>query len=127
MSASTCFQITPILNHNVQDMLSSTTMCVCDLSLAEVYLKCLQPFLQRVFFARDPLGRRSLLVHLPSESNLRFLLTSVSIGLNPFLSVEELSTECIHFLDLEGSLENPVSNVRSLAGHIAGHSSIALR
>ncbi|KAJ7492876.1 asparagine synthase-domain-containing protein [Mycena latifolia] len=48
---------------------------------------------QRVFFARDPLGRRSLLIHRPSIRNPYFLLASVSIGSDPSHEFQELSTE----------------------------------
>ncbi|EPQ60903.1 hypothetical protein GLOTRDRAFT_113412 [Gloeophyllum trabeum ATCC 11539] len=54
----------------------------------------------RVFFARDPLGRRSLLIHRLNERNPHFLLTSVSIGPHPMYQVEELDTTTISFLEL---------------------------
>ncbi|KAJ7357107.1 asparagine synthase-domain-containing protein [Mycena albidolilacea] len=55
---------------------------------------------QRVFFARDPLGRRSLLIHKPSTRNPYFLLASVSVGLDPSYDFQELSTEYIYCLEL---------------------------
>ncbi|KAI0936134.1 hypothetical protein AcV5_004349 [Taiwanofungus camphoratus] len=60
---------------------------------------------QRLYFARDPLGRRSLLIHKPSPSNPYLLLASVSIGLHPRYSLEELSTEYIYCLNV-GSLRD---------------------
>ncbi|KAI9057153.1 hypothetical protein FKP32DRAFT_1638527 [Trametes sanguinea] len=55
----------------------------------------------RLYFARDPLGRRSLLVHYPDEARPYFLLSSVSAGLHPGYSFEEISTECVYSLDLD--------------------------
>ncbi|KAJ7130103.1 asparagine synthase-domain-containing protein [Mycena crocata] len=55
---------------------------------------------QRLFFARDPLGRRSLLIHKPSIRNPHFLLASVSIGPDPSCEFQELSTENIYCLEL---------------------------
>ncbi|THH31989.1 hypothetical protein EUX98_g2193 [Antrodiella citrinella] len=59
------------------------------------------PILRRIFFARDPLGRRSLLIHLPNASNPSIILTSVSFGSHSLVAPEELSTDCIHFLDVD--------------------------
>ncbi|KAJ3883112.1 asparagine synthase-domain-containing protein [Lentinula edodes] len=55
---------------------------------------------QKLFFSRDPLGRRSLLIHRPSATNPYFLLASVSAGPNPGYSFEELDTGHIHCLDI---------------------------
>ncbi|KAJ3894064.1 asparagine synthase-domain-containing protein [Lentinula edodes] len=55
---------------------------------------------QKLFFSRDPLGRRSLLIHRPSATNPYFLLASVSAGLDPGYSFEELDTGHIHCLDI---------------------------
>ncbi|OAX44828.1 hypothetical protein K503DRAFT_728526 [Rhizopogon vinicolor AM-OR11-026] len=55
---------------------------------------------RRLYFARDPLGRRSLLIHKPSVSNPHFLLASVSIGNDQVCIMEELSTEVIFCLDI---------------------------
>ncbi|KAG8219981.1 hypothetical protein J3R82DRAFT_988 [Butyriboletus roseoflavus] len=56
---------------------------------------------KKLYFARDPLGRRSLLIHKPTLVNPIFLLASVSAGgdddANEF---EELSTDGIFVLDL---------------------------
>ncbi|CAL1696562.1 unnamed protein product [Somion occarium] len=57
--------------------------------------------LQRLFLARDPLGRRSLLVHMPDPRNPRFLVTSVSVGAHPLYSLEELSTQSIFCIDIK--------------------------
>ncbi|KIJ68621.1 hypothetical protein HYDPIDRAFT_179694 [Hydnomerulius pinastri MD-312] len=54
----------------------------------------------RLYFARDPLGRRSLLIHKPTPANPYFLLSSVSAGDDPGYEFEELSTEGIFYLDL---------------------------
>ncbi|KAI0651670.1 asparagine synthase-domain-containing protein [Trametes meyenii] len=53
-----------------------------------------------LYFARDPLGRRSLLVHYPDEARPFFLLTSVSIGSRPEYTLDEVSTEYIYSMDL---------------------------
>jgi asparagine synthetase B (glutamine-hydrolysing) len=55
---------------------------------------------QRLFFARDPLGRRSLLIHKPNSHSPYFLLTSVSVGSHPSYELEELSTDVICCLDI---------------------------
>ncbi|KAJ3718253.1 asparagine synthase-domain-containing protein [Lentinula raphanica] len=55
---------------------------------------------QQLFFSRDPLGRRSLLIHRPSATNPHFLLASVSAGSDPGCSFEELETGHIYCLDL---------------------------
>ncbi|KAJ7630687.1 asparagine synthase-domain-containing protein [Roridomyces roridus] len=55
---------------------------------------------RRLFFARDPVGRRSLLIHKPSIANPYFLLASVSTGLDPASEFEELSTDYIFCLEL---------------------------
>ncbi|KAJ4486396.1 asparagine synthase-domain-containing protein [Lentinula aciculospora] len=55
---------------------------------------------QQLFFSRDPLGRRSLLIHRPSATNPYFLLASVSAGSDPGYSFEELETGHIHRLDI---------------------------
>jgi asparagine synthetase B (glutamine-hydrolysing) len=55
---------------------------------------------KRLVFARDPLGRRSLLVHWPSRELPYLLLASVSVGTNDGYDLTELSTEHIYVLDL---------------------------
>ncbi|KIJ21561.1 hypothetical protein PAXINDRAFT_165027 [Paxillus involutus ATCC 200175] len=54
----------------------------------------------RLYLARDPLGRRSLLIHKPTFINPFFLLASVTAGDNPAYEFEELSTDGIFTLDL---------------------------
>ncbi|KAI0762808.1 asparagine synthase-domain-containing protein [Fomes fomentarius] len=56
---------------------------------------------RQLFFARDPLGRRSLLVHYPTEANPYFLLASVSAGVDPRHALGELSTENIYSMDVD--------------------------
>ncbi|KAJ3736991.1 asparagine synthase-domain-containing protein [Lentinula guzmanii] len=55
---------------------------------------------QKLFFSRDPLGRRSLLIHKPSVKNPYFLLASVTAGSDPGYDFEELKTGHIHCLDI---------------------------
>ncbi|KAI0271497.1 asparagine synthase-domain-containing protein [Gloeopeniophorella convolvens] len=61
---------------------------------------------KRLFFARDPLGRRSLLIHKPSYTLPYMLLASVSVGANPSYDLAELSTEFIYCLDLSSFEDN---------------------
>ncbi|KAI0249563.1 asparagine synthase-domain-containing protein [Lactifluus subvellereus] len=56
---------------------------------------------KRLFFARDPLGRRSLLVHWPSRELPYLLLASVAIGTNDGYHLTELSTEHIYVLNID--------------------------
>ncbi|KAH7883785.1 asparagine synthase-domain-containing protein [Phlebopus sp. FC_14] len=58
--------------------------------------------LEKIYFARDPLGRRSLLIHKPTSTRPYFLLVSVSVGDSPAYELEELSTEGIFCLDIGG-------------------------
>ncbi|KZT21680.1 hypothetical protein NEOLEDRAFT_1073160 [Neolentinus lepideus HHB14362 ss-1] len=55
---------------------------------------------QNIFFARDPLGRRSLLIHRPTEQNPHFILTSVSAGYHSRYQLEELDTTALFCLAL---------------------------
>ncbi|KAI6045017.1 asparagine synthase-domain-containing protein [Pisolithus marmoratus] len=55
---------------------------------------------EKLYFARDPLGRRSLLIHRPSLSFPYLLLSSVSAGNHPAYQFEELSTGGILCLDV---------------------------
>ncbi|OCH96623.1 hypothetical protein OBBRIDRAFT_809107 [Obba rivulosa] len=55
--------------------------------------------LQKIIFARDPLGRRSLLIHRPTTECPYLLLASVSVGVHPGYLPEELPTEHIYALD----------------------------
>ncbi|EKM83696.1 hypothetical protein AGABI1DRAFT_124024 [Agaricus bisporus var. burnettii JB137-S8] len=57
---------------------------------------------QSLYFGRDPLGRRSLLVHWPTVHQPCFVLSSVSDGVDDFL-FEEVDTKsifCIRFADI---------------------------
>ncbi|KAF9073720.1 asparagine synthase-domain-containing protein [Rhodocollybia butyracea] len=56
---------------------------------------------QKLFFSRDPLGRRSLLIHKPSDENPYVFLASVSAGSDPRYSFEEVDTTYIHCLDIK--------------------------
>ncbi|KAK7058246.1 hypothetical protein VNI00_001877 [Paramarasmius palmivorus] len=56
---------------------------------------------KKLYFARDPLGRRSLLMNRPTTTNPYLLFASVSAGENPAYSFEEISTEHIHMVDLQ--------------------------
>ncbi len=62
----------------------------------------------RIYFGRDPLGRRSLLIHYPNESNPYFLLASVSAGSDTGYALEEISTGHIYSLDVQrvASIDN---------------------
>ncbi|KAL4069483.1 asparagine synthase-domain-containing protein [Scleroderma citrinum] len=55
---------------------------------------------EKLYFARDPLGRRSLLIHRPTPSFPYLLLASVSSGDRNLCQFEELSTEGIFCFDL---------------------------
>jgi hypothetical protein len=68
----------------------------------------LQANAQKLFFARDPLGRRSMLIHKPSMRNPWFLLASVSVGSDLGYEFEELSTDYIHCLDLAQLANAPI-------------------
>jgi asparagine synthetase B (glutamine-hydrolysing) len=77
-------------------------------SFAFVYY---QKATQRVFFARDPLGRRSLLVHFPSIEEPFLLLTSASNTSCPLYALEELSTEFLFIFNLNKSGQHSVSSL----------------
>lgn len=64
----------------------------------------------KVFFARDPLGRRSLLMHVPSPELPYLLLASVSTGKSDHYDFTELSTEYIYALDLRSVGRDPVTS-----------------
>ncbi|KAF9535815.1 asparagine synthase-domain-containing protein [Crepidotus variabilis] len=55
---------------------------------------------KHLYFAQDPLGRRSLLIHLPRSKSPYFLLSSVSAGTHPGYVFEEPSTSSIFYLDI---------------------------
>ncbi|KAK2461753.1 hypothetical protein APHAL10511_006216 [Amanita phalloides] len=77
---------------------------------------------QKLFFARDPLGRRSLLIHRPKFSLPFFLLASVSAGADCSHALEELDTDHVYGLD------TVVFQERGLAGgNIEGNFNHALK
>jgi hypothetical protein len=55
---------------------------------------------RQMIFARDPLGRRSLLIHRPSNEAPWILLASVSAGKDPGYDFEEVPTDFIYCFDL---------------------------
>ncbi|KAI0095300.1 asparagine synthase-domain-containing protein [Irpex rosettiformis] len=56
---------------------------------------------RKLLFARDPLGRRSLLVHKPTQEHPYLILASVSAGTDPLYAFDELSTIGFFVLDIE--------------------------
>jgi len=66
---------------------------------------------RNLFFARDPLGRRSLLVQWPTSELAHLLLASVSIGFNDGYELTELSTEYIYALDLSSLSGSPSTSL----------------
>lgn len=73
-----------------------------------IFSYLLQGSSKKLYFARDPLGRRSLLIHKPTLTNPNFLLASVSAGDDDAYDFEELPTDGIYVLDLDtlGEPEN---------------------
>jgi len=69
--------------------------------------------LRKLFFARDPLGRRSLLVHWPSNELPHLVLTSVSTGMSDCHEFIELPTEHIYALNLDNINDNSVISLDS--------------
>ncbi|KAI0348709.1 hypothetical protein BDW22DRAFT_1366689 [Trametopsis cervina] len=55
---------------------------------------------QKLIFARDPLGRRSLLIHKPTIASPQLILTSVSDGADTPYQFEEVPTDGFFVLDL---------------------------
>ncbi|EJD04010.1 uncharacterized protein FOMMEDRAFT_167293 [Fomitiporia mediterranea MF3/22] len=53
-----------------------------------------------IFFGRDPLGRRSLLIHRPTTQNPVLLVASVSAGSNTPYPLEEVGTEELYCVDI---------------------------
>jgi asparagine synthetase B (glutamine-hydrolysing) len=68
---------------------------------------------RKIFFARDPLGRRSLLVHWPSSGLSHLILASVSTGTSDCRDFAELSTENIYALNLDCLNTNPAMSLDS--------------
>ncbi|GJE85961.1 asparagine synthetase domain-containing protein [Phanerochaete sordida] len=56
--------------------------------------------MRKLFFGRDPLGRRSLLIHKPTAASPRLVLASVSVGPSSEYSLDELPTDTFFFVDL---------------------------
>lgn len=59
-----------------------------------------QNWSKRLYFGRDPLGRRSLLIHKPTTTFPVFILSSVSAQMPEGLTFEELSSDHLFSLDL---------------------------
>ncbi|KAL5518997.1 hypothetical protein ACEPAH_680 [Sanghuangporus vaninii] len=55
---------------------------------------------KRIYFGRDPLGRRSLLIHRPTSQKPYLIVASVSAGANSFYDFEEIDTVQFHYTDL---------------------------
>ncbi|KAG9314546.1 hypothetical protein JVU11DRAFT_5346 [Chiua virens] len=77
----------------------------------------LQERSKKLYFARDPLGRRSLLIHKPTLINPIFLLSSVSAG-NDTYEFEELSTDGIFVLDLDAICDDAQNFVATFHSHL---------
>ena len=74
-------------------------------------LTFLQASTRKLFFGRDPLGRRSLLINRPSAESPRLLLASVSVGQHSSYSLDELPTGNLFYLDLELLGDKDVSDL----------------
>lgn len=56
---------------------------------------------ERIFFARDPLGRRSLLMHKPTPVSAALLLSSCGLAVDhPLNEWEEVSCDAVHCYQL---------------------------
>ncbi|KAL1738835.1 asparagine synthase-domain-containing protein, partial [Schizophyllum fasciatum] len=62
-----------------------------------------------LIFGRDPLGRRSLLVHKPTAQQPYFILSSTSTGAHSGCRFEELSTTGLFLINIDRLDENNVS------------------
>src|SRR6266481_2066092 len=78
----------------------------------------------RLFFARDPLGRRSLLVHRPSLSSPCLILSSVSAGVGDAYNFEEVDPQHIHYIDLD-RLHESVNVFKAILGNYPSSSTDA--
>ncbi|KAH8100580.1 asparagine synthase-domain-containing protein [Cristinia sonorae] len=77
------------------------------------------PLLRLLLFARDPLGRRSLLAHMPTVQTPQFVLTSSSVGAHALLNPEELSTSSIQYLDVGRLAESTtIEEIQDCFGNI---------
>ena len=63
---------------------------------------------KRLYFGRDPLGRRSLVIRRPTADNPLLLLASVSYGYDSSYDFEELSTDSIYCLDVDSLVYDSV-------------------
>ncbi|KAF8634020.1 hypothetical protein AX15_001188 [Amanita polypyramis BW_CC] len=63
---------------------------------------------QKLYFARDPLGRRSLLIHRPTLSQPFLMLASVSVGADQSYALEELDTGYVYCLDTQRIVSDDV-------------------
>jgi asparagine synthetase B (glutamine-hydrolysing) len=70
---------------------------------------------KKLFFGRDFLGRRSLLYHLPNNSNDSFMLSSVSCDMN---SWEEVPTTGLFCIDLNSPNDFNVLNLANASTKI---------
>ncbi|KAI5898694.1 uncharacterized protein SCHCODRAFT_02530840 [Schizophyllum commune H4-8] len=79
-----------------------------------------------IIYGRDPLGRRSLLIHAPSEKHPYFILTSTSAGAHPDIQFEELPTQGFFCLSLDslkdghGSTDHEVNDAISVISRTVG-------
>lgn len=74
---------------------------------------------QRLYFARDPLGRRSLLLHSPTVATPRLMLTSSAPSATA--QWDEVSCEAVHVFDfsLLSNLQASVSSYFVSGVHVA--------
>lgn len=72
-----------------------------DLCFASAQSHTSQASSKHLYFGRDPVGRRSLLVHSPTSKNPYFLLMSASAGEDAhYDGLQEVSTKSFFYLDL---------------------------
>lgn len=60
----------------------------------------MQKSTRTLLFGRDPLGRRSLLIHRPTKQKPYFLLSSVSAGSDAGYDLEELPSDHLYTVDI---------------------------
>lgn len=102
--------------HRKSDMRLSSTMSV-SLIVQSVSTNFCKASSERLYFARDPLGRRSLLIHRPSTEMPYFMLSSVSDGRSPFYEFSELPSRNIFVLDL-GRLKEHINVSHTYFGKV---------
>jgi asparagine synthetase B (glutamine-hydrolysing) len=71
------------------------------LSIQQLCFTRLQAKTRKLYFGRDPLGRRSLLISRPVSQAPWLVLASVSVGQSPHYSLDELPTGNLFYLDLD--------------------------